>query len=65
MIIGLTEGFNYKMKIVYAHFPMTVKNQLEIKLPSKISWVKDIHDQLKFWAMPMSKLRAMKSLSAE
>jgi large subunit ribosomal protein L6 len=25
MITGLTEGFNYKMKIVYAHFPMTVK----------------------------------------
>lgn len=25
MIIGLTEGFSYKMKIVYAHFPMTVK----------------------------------------
>ena len=25
MIIGLTEGFTYKMKIVYAHFPMTVK----------------------------------------
>jgi len=25
MIKGLTEGFNYKMKIVYAHFPMTVK----------------------------------------
>lgn len=25
MIIGLTDGFNYKMKIVYAHFPMTVK----------------------------------------
>ncbi|WP_321422068.1 50S ribosomal protein L6 [uncultured Methanobacterium sp.] len=25
MIQGLTEGFTYKMKIVYAHFPMTVK----------------------------------------
>ena len=25
MNIGLTEGFTYKMKIVYAHFPMTVK----------------------------------------
>ena len=25
MIIGLTDGFYYKMKIVYAHFPMTVK----------------------------------------
>lgn len=25
MIIGLTDGFTYKMKIVYAHFPMTVK----------------------------------------
>jgi large subunit ribosomal protein L6 len=25
MVIGLTEGFSYKMKIVYAHFPMTVK----------------------------------------
>ena len=25
MIIGLTDGFTYHMKIVYAHFPMTVK----------------------------------------
>jgi len=25
MIHGVTEGFTYKMKIVYAHFPMTVK----------------------------------------
>jgi large subunit ribosomal protein L6 len=25
MIIGLTDGFAYHMKIVYAHFPMTVK----------------------------------------
>jgi large subunit ribosomal protein L6 len=25
MIIGLTDGFTYNMKIVYAHFPMTVK----------------------------------------
>ena len=25
MITGLTDGFTYKMKIVYAHFPMTVK----------------------------------------
>lgn len=25
MIQGLTEGFTYRMKIVYAHFPMTVK----------------------------------------
>lgn len=25
MIVGLTDGFSYKMKIVYAHFPMTVK----------------------------------------
>lgn len=25
MIIGLTDGFRYNMKIVYAHFPMTVK----------------------------------------
>ncbi|MGO9388186.1 MAG: 50S ribosomal protein L6 [Methanobacterium sp.] len=25
MIIGLTDGFTYKMKIVFAHFPMTVK----------------------------------------
>ncbi len=25
MITGLTKGFSYKMKIVYAHFPMTVK----------------------------------------
>jgi large subunit ribosomal protein L6 len=25
MIVGLTDGFTYNMKIVYAHFPMTVK----------------------------------------
>jgi large subunit ribosomal protein L6 len=25
MIIGLTDGFTYNMKIVYAHFPMNVK----------------------------------------
>ncbi|RBQ23246.1 50S ribosomal protein L6 [Candidatus Methanobinarius endosymbioticus] len=25
MIIGVTEGFTYNMKIVFAHFPMTVK----------------------------------------
>jgi len=25
MIYGVTEGFTYHMKIVYAHFPMTVK----------------------------------------
>jgi large subunit ribosomal protein L6 len=26
MVLGLTEGFSYRMKIVYAHFPMTVKS---------------------------------------
>jgi large subunit ribosomal protein L6 len=26
MVLGLTEGFTYRMKIVYAHFPMTVKS---------------------------------------
>lgn len=25
MLIGVTDGFTYKMKIVFAHFPMTVK----------------------------------------
>ncbi|KAF5086752.1 50S ribosomal protein L6 [Methanobacterium aggregans] len=25
MIVGLTDGFTYNMKIVYAHFPMAVK----------------------------------------
>lgn len=25
MVTGLTDGFTYNMKIVYAHFPMTVK----------------------------------------
>jgi large subunit ribosomal protein L6 len=29
MIQGLTEGFTYRMKIVYAHFPMTVKTTKE------------------------------------
>ncbi len=27
MIIGVTKGFRYKMKIVYAHFPMSLKVQ--------------------------------------
>jgi large subunit ribosomal protein L6 len=27
MIRGVTEGFTYKLKIVYSHFPMTVKVQ--------------------------------------
>ncbi len=27
MIIGVTKGFRYKMKIVYAHFPMNLKVQ--------------------------------------
>ncbi|CAD5243596.1 50S ribosomal protein L6 [Thermococcus camini] len=27
MIKGVTEGFTYKLKIVYSHFPMTVKVQ--------------------------------------
>ena len=30
MIIGVTEGFEYHMKIVFAHFPMTVKAEKEI-----------------------------------
>jgi large subunit ribosomal protein L6 len=29
MVNGLTQGFEYRMKIVYAHFPMTVKVQKE------------------------------------
>lgn len=27
MIIGVTKGFNYKMKIVFSHFPISVKLQ--------------------------------------
>ncbi|MEM2906366.1 MAG: 50S ribosomal protein L6 [Candidatus Bathyarchaeia archaeon] len=27
MIVGVTKGFTYKLKIVYAHFPMSVKVQ--------------------------------------
>ena len=30
MIIGVTEGFTYHMKIVFAHFPMTVKAQGDV-----------------------------------
>ncbi len=30
MIYGVEHGFTYKMKIVYAHFPMTVKVQKDI-----------------------------------
>ena len=30
MIYGVDHGFTYKMKIVYAHFPMTVKVQGKI-----------------------------------
>ena len=29
MIVGVTDGFTYHMKIVFAHFPMTVKVQGE------------------------------------
>ena len=29
MLIGVTEGFTYKLKIVYAHFPMSVKVEAE------------------------------------
>ncbi len=29
MIIGVTEGFTYKLKIVFAHFPISVKVQNE------------------------------------
>jgi len=32
MITGVTEGFTYKMKIVYAHFPMSVKVQKDTVL---------------------------------
>jgi len=34
MIIGVTKGFTYKLKIVFAHFPITVKvkgNQVHIE----------------------------------
>ncbi|HEV2226068.1 MAG TPA: 50S ribosomal protein L6 [Nitrososphaerales archaeon] len=27
MIIGVTKGFTYKLKVVYAHFPITVKTK--------------------------------------
>jgi large subunit ribosomal protein L6 len=27
MIVGVTKGFTYKMKIVFSHFPVTVKTQ--------------------------------------
>lgn len=30
MITGVTDGFTYKMKIVFAHFPMTVKVNKDI-----------------------------------
>lgn len=30
MIIGVTDGFQYTMKIVFAHFPMTVKAEKDI-----------------------------------
>ena len=30
MIIGVTDGFTYHMKIVFAHFPMTVKVEKDI-----------------------------------
>ncbi|MBQ6098787.1 MAG: 50S ribosomal protein L6 [Methanobrevibacter sp.] len=30
MIIGVTDGFEYHMKIVYAHFPMNVKVQNDV-----------------------------------
>ena len=30
MIVGVTDGFTYHMKIVFAHFPMTVKVEKDI-----------------------------------
>lgn len=30
MLTGVTEGFTYRMKIVFAHFPMTVKPQGDV-----------------------------------
>ena len=30
MIVGVTDGFEYHMKIVFAHFPMTVKVEKDI-----------------------------------
>ncbi len=32
MILGVTKGFRYKLKIVYSHFPVTVKVDKEKKL---------------------------------
>lgn len=48
MIKGVTEGFEYKLKVVYAHFPMSVKvvgrevvveNFLGEKIPRRVSIV--------------------------
>ncbi len=56
MITGVTDGFKYKMKIVYAHFPMTVKvtgdkitidNFLGEKYPRKAKIVGDTQVKIK------------------
>ncbi len=56
MIKGVTDGFEYKMKVVYSHFPMTVKieqkgikveNYLGEKIPRKTKIVGSCEVQVK------------------
>jgi large subunit ribosomal protein L6 len=41
MIVGVTEGFTYKLTIVFSHFPITI----EVKENDKEVWIKNLYGQ--------------------